>query len=75
MKVDIDPEVWAIGGKVGRAKNAQLVEIIHTHTYVYILLLRASPRAYGESQAKGGIRAGASGLHSSQSNSRSEPCF
>ena len=27
MEVDIDPEVWAIGGKIGRAKNAQPVEI------------------------------------------------
>ena len=36
MEVGIDPEVWPIGGKVGRAKNAQLVEIIHTHTHMYI---------------------------------------
>ena len=27
MEVYIDPEVWAIGGKIGRAKNTQLVEI------------------------------------------------
>ena len=27
VEVDIDPEVWAVGGKIGRAKNAQPVEI------------------------------------------------
>ena len=27
MEVYIDPEVWAIGGITGRAKNTQLVEI------------------------------------------------
>ena len=27
MEVDINPGVWAIGGKIGRAKNAQPVEI------------------------------------------------
>ena len=27
MEVDINPGVWAIGGKTGRAKNAQPVEI------------------------------------------------
>ena len=27
MEVYIDSEVWATGGKIGRAKNTQLVEI------------------------------------------------
>ena len=27
MEIDIDPDVWAIGGKIGWAKNAQLVKI------------------------------------------------
>ena len=27
MEVDTDPEVWATGGKIGRAKNAQPVKI------------------------------------------------
>ena len=27
MEVYIDPEVWAIGGNIGREKNTQLVEI------------------------------------------------
>ena len=27
IDVYIDPEVWAIGGNIGRAKNTQLVEI------------------------------------------------
>ena len=30
MEVYIDQEVWAIGGKIGRAKNAQLVAITLT---------------------------------------------
>ena len=27
MEVYIDPEIWAIGGNIGREKNTQLVEI------------------------------------------------
>ena len=27
MEIDMDPGVWAIGGKIGRAKNSQPVEI------------------------------------------------
>ena len=34
---------------------------------------RAAPAAYGSSQARGGIRAAAAGLHHSHSNTGSEP--
>ena len=27
MEIDMDPGVWAIGGKIGREKNSQPVEI------------------------------------------------
>ena len=38
-------------------------------------LFRATPVAYGSSQARGGIRAAAAGLHHSHSNVGSEPCL
>ena len=40
--------------------------------YLFILLFRAAPTAYGGSQARGPIRATAAGLH--HSHSRSEMC-
>ena len=40
---------------------------------LYYLLFRATPEAYGGSQARGPIRATAAGLHHSHSNARSEP--
>ena len=43
--------------------------------YVFILLFRATPAAYGGSQARGLIRATAAGLPHSYSNARSEPCL
>ena len=39
----------------------------------FSLLFRATPAAYGSSQARGQIRAAATGLHHSHSNSRSKP--
>ena len=39
------------------------------------LLFRASPAAYGGSQARGPIRATAAGLHHSHSNTGSKPCL
>ena len=41
--------------------------------FVLFLLFRATPTAYGSSQARGLI--GAAGLHHSHSNARSEPCL
>ena len=40
---------------------------------VFVCLLRAIPMAYGGSEARGKIRAAASGLHHSHSKARSEP--
>ena len=40
---------------------------------LFFLLFRATPIAYGNSQARGGIRATAAGLCYSHSNARSEP--
>ena len=42
---------------------------------VFFFLFRATPVAYGHSQARGGIGTTAVGLHHSHSNSGSEPHF
>ena len=41
--------------------------------YLFILLFRAAPEAYGGSQARGGIGVVAAGLRHSRSNAGSEP--
>ena len=41
--------------------------------YFFLFLFRATPAAYGGSQARGLIGATAAGLHHSRSNVRSEP--
>ena len=42
--------------------------------FIYLLLFRATPAAYGVSQARGLIRATAAGVvHHSHGNARSEP--
>ena len=41
--------------------------------YLFTLLFRAAPAAYGSSQARGLIRDVAAGLHHSHSNAESEP--
>ena len=45
---------------------------IYTHTHS---LFRATPAAYGCSQARGPVGAVAADLHQSHSNTRSEPCL
>ena len=40
---------------------------------LFVFLFRATPEAYGSSQARGGIGAAAAGLWHSHSNSVSEP--
>ena len=49
---------------------------IFMYLFIY-LLFKATPKAYGGSQARGPIRAAAAGLHHSHShsNSGSEPCL
>jgi len=44
-------------------------------TLLFFFLFRASPAAYGGSQARGPIRATAASLHHSHGNARSEPCL
>ena len=41
--------------------------------FVVVAISWGAPAAYGSSQARGQIRAAASGLHHSHSNARSEP--
>ena len=41
--------------------------------FVFVLLSRAAPEAYGGSQARGRIGAVAAGLHHSHSNAGSKP--
>ena len=43
--------------------------------YLFVCFLRAAPIAYGSSQAKGQMKAVASGLHHSHSNIGSKPCL
>ena len=43
--------------------------------FVFFLLFRAIPSAYGGSQARGLIGAVATSLYHSQRNARSEPCL
>ena len=42
-------------------------------TYFYCFFFRATPKAYGSSQARGRTGAGAAGLHHNDSNVRSKP--
>ena len=42
--------------------------------YLFILLFRVAPEAYGDSQARGPVRAAAAGLCLSHSNTGSKPC-
>ena len=41
--------------------------------FFFFVFSRAAPETYGDSQARGRIRATATGLHQSHSNARSEP--
>ena len=41
--------------------------------FCFVLLFRAAPAAYGDSQARGLIRAAAAGLHHNHSNTGSKP--
>ena len=43
------------------------------HFFFFFFLFMTIPEAYGSSQARAGIRATATGLHHSHSNTRSEP--
>ena len=55
----------------------QLLFILFYYLFIYlfIVLSRAVPTAYGGSQARGVIRAVATGLHQSHSNMGFEPCL
>ena len=43
--------------------------------FLFLLFFRATPAAYGGSQARGRIGATAASLHHSHSNTRSKPCL
>ena len=62
------------GGRVGGAQHYILISIIMENYRIdlFILLFRAVPTAYGDSQARGRIGATAAGLYHSHSNTRSE---
>ena len=49
--------------------------ILFIDLFILFLLFRATPVAYGNSQARGQIRAIAAGLHHSHSNAGSELCL
>ena len=54
-----------------------VLEIFHNiiliYLFIYVFLFRATPAAYGSSQARGQIGATAADLRHSHSNTRSEP--
>ena len=51
------------------------MQLLGFFLFFFQCLLRATPMAYGGSQARGLIGAVAAGLHHSHSNARSEPCL
>ena len=53
----------------------QLYFILLFILFFNFFLFRATPSAYGSSQARGVIRVSAAGLCHSHSNTRSEPCL
>ena len=53
--------------------SINLGDIFYLFIYLSFSLFRATPAAYGVSQARGQIGAGATSLHHSHSNDRSEP--
>ena len=59
--------------------NLSLSHIIYPmlayYYFFFFLLFRATPMAYGSSQARGQIRATAAGLCHSHSNAGSKPCL
>ena len=57
------------------ALSCQGWPVRHLGSFFGVLLSRATPAAYGGSQARGQIGATASSLHHSHSNARSEPCL
>ena len=56
--------------------HVSLVCILFIYLFIYLFVFsRATPTAYGGSQARGLIRAVATGLHHSHSNTGSELCL
>ena len=43
------------------------------YNFLFVCFFRATPKAYGSSQARGRTGAGAAGLHHNDSNVRSKP--
>ena len=68
---DISKALRCAGIKRGKATNLFLFFCFCVCPYPF----RATPLVYGDSEARGLIRAVAAGLHHSHSNARSEPCL
>ena len=62
------------GGECTCLMAPATVSEIH-HYIFFCLVFRATPMAYGSSQARGRIRATAAGLRHSHSHAGSEPCL
>ena len=65
--LDMIPKVQVIKQKTDKLNYTK------TKTFLLLLFFRATPVAYGDSQARGPIAATAAGLHHSHGNTRSEP--
>ena len=61
------------GGEMGQEGLLTLSDTVLLFFLICFLLLRATPAAYGDSQARGPIGATTAGLHHSHSNIRSKP--
>ena len=62
-----------VKNKKNRGKKKEEKQHKHTSLRKFFFLFRATPAAYGGSQARGQIRAAAADLHHSHSEARSEP--
>ena len=63
----------AMGG--GGSKGGGVIFLFFLIFFVFLLFSRATPTAYGGSQARSRIGAVATGLHQSHSNAGSELCL
>ena len=70
--LSLNPIICKMGRKELRL-HIKITACNFIYIYIYILLFRATPVAYGGSQARDQIGAAAAGLHQSHSNARSEP--
>ena len=82
VDITLHAEPFSTLGHLGLFHITDNTNILMTISHIFFVLFcfvalffRAAPVAYGDSQARGLIRAIAAGLHHSHSNTRSELCL